>query len=224
MSHSSRNSNRTPCVPRRRAALATAVLSAGIAGAALIGQASAAPETYAIDPDHSAVTFTIRHLFSKVPGRFTKFEGSLTIDKADPAKSAVNATIDAGSIDTDEAKRDGHLKSPDFFDAAKYPTLTFKSTAVKVVSPEKLQITGDLTIRGKTKPAVLDVDLLGFGPGFGGGFKGGFEGHTRINRQDFGVAWNSLVEGGGAVLGDDVDITLNIEATRVEPKPAAKKN
>jgi len=183
--------------------------------------AGAAPENYTIDPAHSAAAFSIRHLFSRVPGRFTKLEGKMVIDRDDFTKSTVSVTIDAASIDTNEPARDKHLRSDAFFDVAKNPKITFKSTSVKQAAPNKLQVAGDLTIRGTTKPVVLDVDVLGFGPGYGGGFRGGFEAHTKINRQDFGVAWNDVIEGGGAVLGDDVDITLNVEAAKDQPKPAA---
>lgn len=180
----------------------------------------AAPENYTIDPEHSAVGFTIRHLFSKVPGRFTKFEGTLILDRDDFTKSSVQVSIDAASIDTNEPARDKHLRSDAFFDVEKNHTLTFQSTKVRSMAPNKLQIDGNLTIRGTTKPVTLDADILGFGPGYGGGFRGGFEARTKINRQDFGVAWNDVVEGGGYVLGNDVDITLNVEAAKVQPKPA----
>jgi polyisoprenoid-binding protein YceI len=207
----------------RRQTLRQITLTALLVSAAALASAPAlaAPENFNIDPAHSAVGFSIRHFFSRVPGRFTKFEGKMVLDRADLTKSTVQVTIDTNSIDTDEPKRDAHLKSEDFFDAAKNPKITFQSTAVKQVAPNKLQVIGDLTIRGKTKPVTLDVDVLGFGPGYGG-IRGGFEAKTKINRQDFGVAWNDVVEGGGAVLGDDVEITLNIEALKEkEAKPAA---
>src|SRR5437867_13311533 len=191
------------------------------AGLALIAtSAVAAPENFSIDPAHSAVGFTIRHLFSRVPGRFTKLEGTIVLDRQDWGKSSVKVSIDAASIDTNEPARDKHLRSDAFFDVAKHPKMTFQSTGVKQLAPNKLQVAGNLTIRGTTKPVTLDVDVLGFGPGYGGGFRGGFEAHTRINRQDFGVAWNDVIEGGGAVLGDDVDITINVEAAKEMPKPA----
>src|SRR6185295_13046699 len=114
-----------------------------------------------------------------------------------------------------------HLRSADFFDAAKFPKIAFQSTAVKQTVPNKLQVVGNLTIKGVTKPVTLDVDVLGFGPGYGGGIRGGFEAHTKINRQDFGVAWNDVIEGGGAVLGDEVEISINVEAAQEKPKPAA---
>ncbi len=180
----------------------------------------AVPENYTIDPEHSAVGFTIRHLFSKVPGRFTKFDGKMVLDRDDFTKSSVRVSIEAASIDTNEPARDKHLRSDAFFDVEKNPKLTFQSTKVRSVAPNKLQIDGDLTIRGTTKPVTLDADVLGFGPGYGGGFRGGFEAHTKINRQDYGVAWNDVVEGGGYVLGNDVEITLNVEAAKEQPKPA----
>ena len=192
------------------------------AGLALVAtSAVAAPESFAIDPAHSAVGFTIRHLFSRVPGRFTRFEGKMVLDREDYSKSSVQVAIDATSIDTNEPARDKHLRSDAFFDVAKHPKITFESTSVKQVAPNKLQVAGNLTIRGTTKPVTLDAEVLGFGPGYGGGFRGGFEAHTKINRQDFGVAWNDVVEGGGAVLGDEVDISINVEAAKEQPKPAA---
>jgi len=213
--------------PRRFTFTINAVRSAALAllfvsALALVASpAEAAPETYSIDPAHSAVGFSIRHLFSKVPGHFTKFEGKIALDKDDWSKSSVQVTIDAASIDTNEPKRDQHLRSADFFDAAKQPKITFQSTAVKQAAANKLQVMGNLTIKGVTKPVTLDVDVLGFGPGYGGVVRGGFEARTKINRQDFGVAWNDVIEGGGAVLGDDVDIHINVEAAKEQPKPAA---
>ena len=195
------------------------IAAAGLALATT--SAVAAPENYAIDPAHSAVGFTIRHLFSRVPGRFTKFEGKMVVDREDYSKSAVQVSIDATSVDTNEPARDKHLRSDAFFDVAKHPRIAFESTSVKPISSNRLQVAGNLTIRGTTKPVTLDVDVLGFGPGYGGGFRGGFEAHTKINRQDFGVAWNDVVEGGGAVLGDDVDVNINVEAVKEQPKPAA---
>ncbi len=207
-----------------RKVLAASVPAAVVLAAFLTpAEGFAAPETYTIDPAHSAVAFKIRHLFSRVPGRFTKFEGIVTLDQADLSRSGVSVTIEAASIDTDEAKRDEHLRSDAFFDVGKHPTISFQSTGVKVVSKDKLQVSGNLTIRGTTKPVTLDVDLLGTGPGFGGGYRAGFEGRTRINRQDYGVSWNKALEGGGTILGDDVDITLNVEAERKAQAPGGEK-
>jgi polyisoprenoid-binding protein YceI len=200
---------------------AAALLGFAILFAASPAAALAAPETYKIDPDHTNLGFKIRHFFSKVPGRFNTFEGTIALDRADLAKGSVEITIDAASIDTNEPARDKHLRSADFFDVEKHPKITFKSTKAEKVAQDRLKVSGTLTIRGVSKPVILDVDVLGFGPGYG--FRGAFEARTTINRQDFGVAWNDVVEGGGAVLGNDVEIVLNVEAVRQEPKPAAPK-
>lgn len=194
-------------------------LTALVAAALSASQALAA-DTYSIDPAHSNIGFTVRHFFSRVPGHFTKVDGTIVYDAQDLAKSTVNVSIDTASIDTEEPKRDAHLKSPDFFDAEKYPKITFVSTRVTPAGDKKAKVEGTLTIRGVSKPVTLDVDLLGTGPDGWGGVRSGFEARTKINRQDFGVAWNKAIEGGGTVLSDDVDIVLNVEAIRQAPKPA----
>lgn len=179
-----------------------------------------AADTYSIDPSHSNIGFTVRHFFSRVPGHFTKVDGTIVYDAQDITKSTVNVSIDTASIDTEEPKRDAHLKSPDFFDAEKHPKITFVSSKVTSAGANKAKVEGTLTIRGVSKPVTLDVDLLGTGPDGWGGVRSGFEARTKINRQDFGVAWNKVIEGGGTVLSDEVDIVLNIEAIRQAPKPA----
>jgi polyisoprenoid-binding protein YceI len=189
-----------------------------LVGAAL---ALAAPEAYKIDPNHSNVGFSIRHVFSKVPGRFKTYEGSINVDPKDLSKTTVNVTIDAGSIDTGVADRDKHLVSPDFFDAAKFPKLTFVSTEVTAKDASHATVKGNLTIKGVTKPVVLEAEVLGFGPDPWGNYRGGFEAKTTVKRQDFGVSWNKVIEGGGTLLGDDVEIILNVEAVREAPKAAA---
>src|SRR3989441_6382301 len=202
-------------VSTRRVRLHRTLPLALVAAAGLVlvaTSAVAAPENYAIDPAHSAVGFTIRHLFSRVPGRFTKFEGKMVVDREDYSKSAVQVSIDATSVDTNEPARDKHLRSDAFFDVAKHPRIAFESTSVKPISSNRLQVAGNLTIRGTTKPVTLDVDVLGFGPGYGGGFRGGFEAHTKINPQDLRVAWDDVVGGGGAVLGGGVGVNINVEA------------
>src|SRR2546425_11482113 len=174
-------------VSTRRVRLHRTLPLALVAAAGLVlvaTSAVAAPENYAIDPAHSAVGFTIRHLFSRVPGRFTKFEGKMVVDREDYSKSAVQVSIDATSVDTNEPARDKHLRSDAFFDVAKHPRIAFESTSVKPISSNRLQVAGNLTIRGTTKPVTLDVDVLGFGPGYGGGFRGGVEAHTKIQPQE----------------------------------------
>ena len=186
------------------------------------GTAKADTEAYKIDPAHSQVGFTIRHFFSKVPGRFKTYDGVIMLDPKDLSKTSVEVTIDTTSIDTGNGDRDSHLQSPDFFDAAKFPKITFKSTSVTAQGDKKATLKGDLTIHGVTKPVSLDAEVLGFSADPWGNYRGGFEAKTKINRQDFGVAWNKVLEGGGSVLGDDVEITIDIEGVREAPKAPEK--
>lgn len=199
------------------------MLLVALAAALLVAApfASAAPTTYVIDPNHTSAEFSIRHLFSKVPGRFQKVAGTIVYDPANPAGSSVKAEIDATTITTANEKRDGHLKSEDFFDVAKYPTLTFESTAVAAAGENKLKVDGNLTMHGITKPVTLDVTFLGAGPGMGGRQVSGFEAVTKVNRKDFNIVWNRNLDQGGTLLGDDVDIKINVEANT--PPPAEKK-
>lgn len=184
------------------------VLSALAIG--LVSSSRAAAETYDIDPVHSSVAFSVRHLVSKVNGSFTKFSGSITVDRGNPDANAVSATIETNSISTANEKRDGHLKSPDFFDTAKYDSITFKSTSWKKTGENTFDVAGDLTIHGVTKPVVLKTTLLGFGPGMQPGVQvSGWEATTTINRRDFGVNGPAML---GAAVGEDVTITISIEA------------
>ena len=190
-------------------------------GALLVAApALAAPQTYEIDPVHSRVEFTIRHMFSKVTGSFGKFQGAILYDPAAPAASNVKAEIDASSIDTNNERRDGHLKSPDFFDVAKYPSLTFTSAKVTAGEGGKMKVEGTLTIHGVSKPVVLDASFLGSGPGLDGVTRAGFEATTKVDRKDYGIVWNKTLDQGGTLLGDEVDISLEIEA--VAPEAASK--
>lgn len=210
------------------------ILAAAILGLVLsVGASTAATETYKIDPGHSQVGFSIRHFFSKVPGKFNAYEGTISLDPKDLSKTVVEVSIDAASIDTGNKDRDGHLQSPDFFDAQKFGKITFKSSSVTAQGATKATLKGDLTMHGVTKPVVLQAEVLGFSKDPWGGYRGGFEAKTKINRQDFGISWNKVVEGGGALLGDEVEITLDIEGVREAPKaeapaaagePAPKKN
>ena len=179
----------------------------------------AAPTVYDIDPAHSSATFKVKHLaISTVSGGFGKVSGKVTWDQADPTKSGVEAVIDATSIDTQNGGRDEHLKSPDFFDVATHPTITFKSTKVEAAGDGRLKVTGDLTMRGVTKPVVLDVE----GPVTPikdprGNMKTGATATTKINRQDFGVSWSKTLDGGGLVVSDDVWITIELEMAQAKP-------
>jgi polyisoprenoid-binding protein YceI len=168
--------------------------------------------TFSIDKDHSEAAFQIRHLISKVRGRFTDFEGIIAIDEEHPERSSVGATIRVESIDTSQPDRDKHLRSADFFSVEQFPTLTFTSTRVAKTGADTFQVTGDLTIRGVTRPAILPVQFLGIAKDPWGNERAGFEAELRINRKDFGLTWNAALETGGVLLGDEVTISLSIEA------------
>ncbi len=175
-----------------------------------------AAQIFTIDPVHSGAEFKIRHFVTQVSGRFTTLEGTISFDEQAIENSSVEVTIQAASIDTNNEKRDGHLKSADFFDVENHPTLTFKSTKVRKLEGQRFAIDGDLTIRGITKPVTLDAEYLGMHPGAGRGPLAGFSATTRINRLDYGVTWNRTLDSGGVMLGDEVRIELNVEATPKE--------
>jgi polyisoprenoid-binding protein YceI len=179
------------------------------AAAALVHPVSAAVETYTIDPVHSSVGFQIRHFVSKVPGTFTKFNGTLTVDRDNFENSAAEATIDIGSVNTANERRDNHLKSPDFFNAAEFASATFKSTSWKKTGEDTFDITGDLTLHGVTKPVVLHTTLLGFGPGPRGGQLSGWEATATIKKSDFGVNGPAML---AKALGDEVTLHITVEA------------
>lgn len=166
-----------------------------------------------IDPAHSSAGFSVRHMMiAKVHGGFTKLAGSLRLDSKNPAKSAVEAVIDAASIDTREPKRDEHLRSADFFDVAKYPSITFKSKSVRRISEGEFEILGDLTIHGVTQEVVLEAEGLDTemkDPW--GNVKIGASAKTKIKRKDFGLSWNAALEAGGVMVGDEVTITLDVQ-------------
>jgi polyisoprenoid-binding protein YceI len=180
----------------------------------------AATTDWKLDPQHSAAQFSVRHLaISTVRGAFSKVTGTVSVDDQDVSKSTVNVTIDVATVDTREPARDKDLRSDHFFDADHFPTMTFKSTKVEQVSPGKLKVTGDLTIRGNTKQVVLDVD----GPTAPvkdpwGNQRAAVNATTKINRQDFGVKWNATMDNGGVVVGDDVNINIDAEMIKQVPK------
>lgn len=192
--------------------LGRAVWAMALAGAISM-PAAAATSTWQIDPNHSSAQFAVRHLaISTVRGAFTKVNGAVQLDDKDIAKSSVEVTIDAASVDTRVEGRDKDLRSDHFFDVEKYPTLTFKSTKVEQTEPGKLKVTGDLTIHGVTKSVVLEVE----GPSAPvkdpwGNQRAAATATTKINRQDFGVKWNAKMDNGGLVVGDDVAITIDVE-------------
>ena len=188
--------------------------------------ALAAPVKYSVDKAHTEIGFDVRHFFSKVHGRFNDFQGTIIFDDADPSKISVDATAVTASITTQNEKRDAHLKTPDFFDAEKYPTLSFKSTKVTPDGKGKYKVAGDLTMRGVTKPVVFDGEFLGAGAvnvsGQSWGSKAGFTATTVVNRKDFGISWNKTLDNGGTMLADEVTLTLNIEANQVGDETAKK--
>jgi polyisoprenoid-binding protein YceI len=181
--------------------------------AALALPASAGTTTYQIDPRHSSAGFGVTHLMiSTVRGEFHGVTGTVVVDDSDISKSTVNVTIDATTVDTREPDRDKHLKSEAFFDVAKYPTITFQSTKIERNNDGSLKVTGDLTIRGVTKAAVLTANLPKAPIKDPWGLqRTATSATTKINRQDFGVAWNQKLDSGGVVVGDDVNITLDVE-------------
>ena len=192
----------------------TLVLASTLA-LALPALALAAPVTYKVDADHSGVGFSIRHFVTNVSGRFKDFDGTIVQDKDNPAGSKVEFTVQAASIDTDNADRDNHLRSADFFDVEKFPTLSFTSTQVKALDKDTLEVTGDLTIHGVTKRVTIPVDFLGTVK-MPNGEKAGFETQFTVNRKDYDIVWNRVMDA-GPILGDDVKVTINVESNRQLP-------
>jgi polyisoprenoid-binding protein YceI len=182
---------------------------------ATIDAPAATTSTWAIDPSHSEVGFAVKHMMvSSTKGRFAEFDGTIALDEADVTRSRVDVEIAVASINTRDEKRDAHLRSADFFDADTFPTISFRSTRVEPAGPDRLRVNGDLTIRGVTRPVVLDVEVNGRGSTPWGGEVIGYEASTRISRKDFGLTWNVALETGGVLVGDEVKISLDVEAGR----------
>ncbi|MGH9492827.1 MAG: YceI family protein [Terriglobales bacterium] len=194
------------------------------AAVALLSTAALAQAVqWEIDPVHSSAQFSVRHMMvSNVRGEFAKLSGTVVYDPKNLKVSSVEATIDATSINTHEPKRDEHLKSPDFFDVAKYPTLSFQSKKVEKAGAGKLRVTGDLTIHGVTKEVVLYVEGPSPEVRMGANIRSGASASTTINRKDFGLVWNKALETGGVLVGDEVKITLEIEMGRKAAAEPAK--
>jgi polyisoprenoid-binding protein YceI len=172
----------------------------------------AARTTWKIDPAHSHIAFSVRHLMiTTVKGRFGGIDGTVVIDESEPSKSEVDVRIEASTIDTREPQRDAHLRSADFLDAEKFPHLTFKSRRVSDTKGGAFTVTGDLTIRGVTREVVLHVSEEGRGKDPWGGERAGFSATTKLNRKDYGLTWNQALEGGGVLVGDEVKINLELE-------------
>jgi polyisoprenoid-binding protein YceI len=173
--------------------------------------------TYNLDPSHSGIHFAVRHMVvSKVRGSFDRWQGTLAFDPERPAESKLSVRIEAASLDTREPQRDAHLRSPDFFDVEKYPTLTFESTSVEKLDEERYRVSGDLTIRGVTRPVILETEYLGGGTDPWGNQRLGFSARTALNRSDFGLKWNQVLEAGGVLVGDKIEITLDVQAVKLQ--------
>ncbi len=172
-------------------------------------------EKWDFDFVHSSINFWVRHMMvSKVHGRFTKWTGTIEMDEARPANSRVEVQIDASSIDTREAQRDTHLRSQDFLDAEKHPHIVFRSTGVEPSGDKRFRLTGDLSIRGTSRPIVLDVEYAGRMKDPWGGERAGFSAHVSLDRKDFGLTWNQVLEAGGILVGDKVEIDIEVEAVK----------
>jgi polyisoprenoid-binding protein YceI len=177
--------------------------------------------SWIIDTHHTQIEFVARHMMiTKVHGQFENFSGNVELDESNPAKTAVDIQIETASVNTRDSKRDDHLRSADFFNAAEYPTLTFKSKAVKVADDEHAVMIGDLTIKGVTHEVKMDVEFVGKATNPWGKTAYGFTGKTRINRKDWGLNWNMALETGGFLVSDEIDISIEIELVK-EPEPVA---
>ena len=192
-----------------------------VAGTVLISGLAQA-DTWKVDPAHSSLNFTVRHMvISTVHGQFTSFSGEANWDGKDLSAGSITVTADTKSISTDNQKRDDHLRSSDFFAADSFPAITFKSTKVTPAKDGKFTITGDLTIRGVTKPVTFDAEFSGVVDAFGSQ-RAGFSAEATINRQDFGVSWSKALDSGGLVAGNDVKMTIEMELVKEAGKPAGK--
>lgn len=178
-------------------------------------------KTYAIDRTHSEVSFQVRHLVTKVRGRFTDFDAEIRIVPEMPEMSSVRFTIQAASIDTDLPDRDAHLRSADFFDSEKYPEITFVSSRIRPIGDDRYGVTGLFTLRGVTREITLPVTFLGFVVDPWGNEKAGFETEVVLNRKDFGMIWNAALDNGGVVLGDKVTVSIALEVVRARDTAAS---
>jgi len=188
-----------------------------LAGSLMTLSHSAFAATYNLDVKHTAVSFKIRHLLSNVQGTFNEFEGQFEYEPGKPETWKAEAAIQTASIDTRLKERDNHLRSADFFDAEKYPTLTFKSTEVTSATATAAVVKGILTIHGVEKPVALDLKIHGVAKDPWGNTRSGFTATAKINRKDFGIEWNKALDTGGLLLGDEVEITIEVEGILAAP-------
>jgi len=186
----------------------------------LAASAAFSQDVYNVDKVHSEVTFRVRHFVTKVSGRFDDFSGTISMVPGKPGASSVEFAIKTASINTSNPSRDTHLKSADFFDAEKNPEITFKSTRIVPASAGTFNVTGIFTMHGTAKEITVPVDFAGTVTDQRGTEKAGFSLTTKLNRKDYGIVWNQTLDSGGMMLGDDVEITVNIEANKKKPAPA----
>jgi polyisoprenoid-binding protein YceI len=195
-----------------------------MAGFALGISAARASDTFEVDRSHSSVGFKVRHLVSNVTGRFGDFSGTVMLDLTDPSRSSVAFKIKAASIDTQEPKRDGHLKSPDFFEVEKFPEWTFASTKIVKAQGNAYDVTGSFAMHGVTREITIPVELLGTAKDPWGNERAGFSSSFSLNRKEYGIVWNKILDAGGTLLGDEVTVSINLEAIKAKPAapPAGK--
>ncbi|MEV0278710.1 YceI family protein [Streptomyces sp. NPDC050610] len=204
--------NRKRSTTAPAASAGTSVLDADPALAALTGE-------YTIDPAHSSIGFTVRHaMVTNVRGAFTEHEGSLTLDGADPARSGAAIDVRIASVDTGIKDRDGHLLSGDFFDAERFPTMSFRSSSAERLGGDRYRVTGDLTIKDVTRPLAIDLEFNGSATDVYGNERVGFEGSAEILRSDWGLTWNAALETGGVMVSDKVKLTFDISAVKAAPQ------
>lgn len=202
---------------KHRLTVLLALAALGFASTAALASTTA----FSIDNVHSGVEFKVRHFFTKVPGRFTQVDGRILLDEQNVAGSSVEATIPASSVFTDNERRDNHLKTEDFFWVEQHPNITFKSTKIVPGEDGTFRIVGDLTMRGVTKEVTLNATKLGVMDAGQMGVRAGFEATTTVDRKDFGINWNRALDQGGVMLGDEVEIALNISAVHKPETRAA---
>jgi polyisoprenoid-binding protein YceI len=177
-----------------------------------------------IDAAHSGIQFTVRHMvISKVRGAFERYQGTIDFDEADPAASRVSVRIDTSSIDTHEPKRDEHLRSPDFFDVASFPEIAFESRRIDKLGGDRYRVVGDLTIRGNTAEVELDAEYLGTGTDPWGNRRVGFQARGELSRKEFGLTWNQVLETGGVLVGDKIEIALDVQAVAAQAEQEVKE-
>jgi polyisoprenoid-binding protein YceI len=189
-------------------------------GAGLLASEALAADAYVFDKNHSEAAFQVRHIVTRVRGKFGDIAGTIQLEKDKPEASSVEFAAKTASIDTGVADRDKHLRSADFFDVEKFPEMTFKSTRIKAAGQDRYDVTGILTLRGVQKELTLPVTFLGFAKDPWGNEKAGFETQVTLNRKDFGMVWNKTLDNGGVFLGDEVYVTVNVEANKQKAEAA----